>query len=149
MALSPLGLVAAELPVSVPLARLLVLGVTCGSGESDCVVMAAGMSLGQEPFALPHRSLAKSGKDFLKALTLSQVARQKADAGEYSDPLSYVRLYASWLEGPRSLSWTKKNGLSLPRLAPLYPFPLPAEPELLRCRSCSSSCHHNRVLGKV
>ncbi len=117
MFLSPLGLVAAELPVAVPLARLLVLGISCGFGEADCVVMAAGMSLGLEPFALPHRSLAKSGKDFLKALALSQLARQKADAGEYSDPLSYVRLYASWLEGPRTLSWAKHNGLSFPRCA--------------------------------
>ena len=42
---------------------------------------------------------------------------QQADAGEYSDPLSYVRLYASWLVGPRTHSWTNRNGLSFTRSA--------------------------------
>eukprot|EP00873_Tetraselmis_striata_P046392 jgi/Tetstr1/466656/TSEL_011144.t1 len=111
-----LGHFAVSLPLSVALARLVFLGCLSAHCEADCLVMAAGLGLSPEPYALPHRPLARSAADFLAGVHASQGARARADAGLYSEPLGLRRLYAQWLEGPASRQWAAAQGCSHTRL---------------------------------
>lgn len=110
--MTALGHFAVSLPLSVALARLVFLGCLSAHCEADCLVMAAGLGLSPEPYALPHRPLARSAADFLAGVHASQGARARADAGLYSEPLGLRRLYAQWLEGPASRQWAAAQGCS-------------------------------------
>lgn len=110
-----LGRLASSLPVSIRISRLITLSLACGCCEIDCLAIAAALTLSVEPFALPHRSLAKSAAAYLEATRLAQTGRERMEAREYSEPMAYARLYTAWMAGPQTRNWAHSEGLSYMR----------------------------------
>ena len=112
---SELGRLAADMPVDLPLVKLVLLGRAFGA-LPDAVVMAAALSL-QDLFLMPASVFERDICSFLRNLSENFAHRTRFDGGTCSEPLTYLALYGAWLLSDHSGNWAHKNGVSLARMA--------------------------------
>ena len=91
-----LGYVSLSLPVELPLARLVFLGVLFGC-VCDAVVLAAALSLEQDVFSLPSR-LVMEDKKYHASLARSWEWRGYYDGSLYSEPIAIYRMFREFLQ---------------------------------------------------
>jgi HrpA-like RNA helicase len=114
-AVTYLGKAATELPVDLPLCKLLLLG-SAMAATNACCIMSAALALPFDVFALPMALFMRNGTDFASELASNFSSRVKFDEGQYSQPLMYLNVYKAWLASSRDHLWCKRNKLNFPRM---------------------------------
>ena len=93
-----LGHFSLSLPLELPLCRLVLFGVLFGV-PTDAIVMAAAMSLSQDVFLLPTRSiLTKNEETFRSYLDRSLDSRVEFDSGHFSDHILVRNMFMKWIQ---------------------------------------------------
>ena len=116
-AITFLGKFAAHLPVDLPLVKLVLFGMAFDCCP-DTVVMAAALSL-QDIFLMPSSLFIRDVPKFAAELAANLQARTAFDQGKYSEPLSYLTAYKSWLTSHRTVRAARSLGLSHSRVTHL------------------------------
>lgn len=113
--ITALGRLAARLPTSVSLSRLIHLGLASGCCELAAVVVAAGMGLRTEPFSRPKRQLS-TAKVYVTDMRQVQSDRERFEDGGYCEPLMLIRCFQEWMQSPKTSKWAKTHGVNIRRM---------------------------------
>jgi HrpA-like RNA helicase len=114
---SELGRLAADMPVDLPLVKLILLGRAFGC-LPESIVMAAALSL-QDVFLMPSSVFVRDQRQYIEDLSNNFNARMRYDNGAYSEPLMYLACYQDWLLSEKKLHFARARGLSHSRMAQL------------------------------
>ena len=109
-----LGETATRLPVDLPLCKLITLGASMGALNA-AIIMAAALSQ-QDVFGMPMALFLKDTKEFTKEIAANFASRSRFDAGQFSEPLMYLRVYRAWLASSRDQYWCKRNRINMVRM---------------------------------
>ena len=114
---SELGRLAADMPVDLPLVKLILLGRAFGC-LADSIVMAASLSL-QDVFLMPSSIFVRDQRQYLEDLAQNFKWRMKYDNGSFSEPLMYLACYQDWLGSEKKFTFSRSRSLSHSRMAQL------------------------------
>ena len=114
--ITAMGRLAARLPTSVPLSRLLHIALAAKRCEVAAVVVAAGMALRTPPFAMPQRQLLDSSRMYVREMQLSQGEREGFEGGGYCEPLMLTSCFEKWMRSDKTPKWAKKHGVNIRRM---------------------------------
>jgi HrpA-like RNA helicase len=92
---APLGRIAVFMPTTIQLTKLIVVGWSLGV-VADAIVIAAALSV-QDVFVMASPQNARRPEDFPALLARNYTVRDKFSAGQYSEPIMYLKLYLDYI----------------------------------------------------
>lgn len=93
--LTTIGRFAAQLPLDLSLARLVIMGITLGVAR-EAVVLAGALSQPKSVFRLASPLIHKDPNEYNEIVKSTFLSMVKIDNGMYSEPLMMLRLFLMW-----------------------------------------------------
>lgn len=93
--LTTVGRFAAQLPLDLSLARLVILGITLGVAR-EAIVLASALSQPKSVFRLASPLIHKDPDEYNEIVRSTFLSMVKIDNGMYSEPLMMLRLFLLW-----------------------------------------------------